>query len=348
MLSRLGLVLLFLTVAGLGLAYVTGFGFTIPIEKAVQADISAVASADLINQKIVAALEKDDVDEADMYVEVARFMNYELPLETLKKLEDAHALSATVVRNTWEFGEGFATGHGDTNASLAGAVASDLTVVGDVRDIAAEGTKMLKGEPYSELILGLSVVGIGVTAATIATGGGGVIAKAGISLMKAARRTNRLTAEFAETLTKLSSEAVNMPLLRQTLRQTDLTDLKRTEEVFTAYGRNVRAARLMPVLSRLGELNNTVGPAETVRLMRFVKTTENLDDVTDMTKRFGIKSRGIIELTGKAALRSFKTSFKLLEWVAQGIWGLVTWLGALIAMVLMRGVRIFSRRPLRV
>jgi hypothetical protein len=347
MLSRLGLVLLFLTVLGLGLAYVTGFGFSIPIEKAVQADLAAASSPSLINQKIVAALERDDIDEADMYVEIARFMSYELPPETLTKLDDAHALSATVVRNTWEFGEGFATGSADTNAGLAGAVASDLTVVGDVRDIAAEGTKYLRGEPYSELILGLSVVGIGVTAATIATGGGGVIVKAGVSLMKAARRTNRLTSEFATALTKLSNEAVNMPLLRQTLRSTDLTDLKRTQDVFTAYGRNVRASRIVPVLSRLGELNAAVGPAETVRLMRFVKTTENLDDVAGMTKRFGIKSRGIIELTGKAALRSFKTSFKLIEWVAEGLYGLITWLAALIAMVLMRGVRIFRRRRVR-
>lgn len=348
MLSRLGLVLLFLTVVGLALAYVTGLGFSIPIEKAVQTDLAAASSPDLINQKIVAALERDDVDEADMYVAIAEFMNYELPPETLTKLDDAHALSATVVRNTWQFGEGFATGEADTNAGLAGAVASDLTVVGDVRDIAAEGTKLLQGEPYNELILGLSVVGIGVTATTIATGGGGVVVKAGVSLLKAARRTGRLTAEFAQTLTRLTSEAVNMPLLRQTLRSTDLTDLKRTQEVFTAYGRNVRASRLIPVLSRLGELNNTVGPAETVRLMRFVKTSENLDDVADMTKRFGIRSRGIIELTGKTALRSFKTSFKLIEWVAEGIYGLIAWLGGLIMMVLMRGVRIFKRAPMRI
>ncbi|MBL9098853.1 MAG: hypothetical protein JNK07_18115 [Alphaproteobacteria bacterium] len=347
MLSRLGLVLLFLTVVALALAYTTGLGFSIPLEKAVQADLKAASSPALVNKKIVDALERDDVDEADMYFEIARFMNYEMPPETMTKLADAHALSATVVRNTWQFGEGFATGQADTNAGLAGAVASDLTVVGDVRDIASEGTKLLRGEPYSELILGLSVVGIGVTAATIATGGGGVIVKAGVSLMKAAKRTGRLTAEFAQTLTRLTSESVNMPLLRQTLRSTDLTDLKRTQEVFTAYGRNVKASRLVPVLGRLGELNNAVGPAETVRLMRFVKTTEHLDDVSGMTKRFGIKSRGIMELTGKTALRSFKTSFKYIEWVAEGIWGLVMWLGGLIAMVLMRGIRIFKRRPLR-
>lgn len=344
MLSRLGLVLLFLTGAALALAYFTGIGFTIPVEKAVQADLSAASSPALVNQKILDALERDDVDTADIYFEIAKFMNYDMPPETVAKMDDAHALSATVVRNTWQFGEGFVTGHSDSNAGLAGAVTSDLTVVGDVRDIAAEGSKMLAGQEYSELILGLSVVGLGATAATVATGGGGIIAKAGISILKAARRGGRMTAEFATTLTRLTSEAVNMPLLRQTLRATDLTDLTKTQRVFTEYGKNVRAARLMPVLGRLGDLNNTVGPAETVRLLRFVKTTENLDDVTDMTKRFGVRSRGIMELTGKTALRSFKTSFRLIEWLFESLYGILMWLAGLLAMVATRGFRILSRR----
>lgn len=344
MLSRLGVVLLFLTGAAIALAYVTGFGFTIPIEKAVKADLAAAASPTLINQKILEALERDDIEDADMYREVAEFMGYELPEETMAKLDDAHALSATVVRNTWQFGTGFVTGQADSNAGLAGAVSSDLTVIGDVRDIAAEGTKMVAGQEYSELILGLSVVGIGVTTATIATGGGGLVVKAGISLMKAARRTGKLTKEFAETLTRLTTEAVNMPLLRETIRKTDLTDLKATERVFTDYGRNVRGARLMPVLGKLGDMNSAVGPAETIRLMKFVKTGENLDDVTAMTKRFGVKSRGIMELTGKIALRSFKTSFKLIEWLAASLYGLIVWILGLLGLAALRGVRMFARR----
>ncbi len=344
MLSRLALVLLFLTGVGLYLAWTTGIGFTIPIEKAVQADLGAAASPSLVNKKILDALERDDIEDADMYLEIAKFMNFQMPPETMAKLDDAHALSATVVRNTWQFGEGFATGEGDTNAGIAGAVSSDLTVIGDLRDIAAEGGKMLAGQEYSELILGLSVVGLGVTAATIATGGGGIVVKAGVSLMKAAKRTGRLTKEFATTLTRLTTEAVNMPLLRQTLRATDLRDINKTQRVFTDYGRNVRAAKLLPVLGRLGEINNVVGPAETIRLMKFVKSGENLDDVAAVTKRFGVKSRGIMELTGKAALRSFKTSFKLVEWFAEGIYGLITWIAGLIAVAAMRGVRIFRRR----
>jgi hypothetical protein len=343
MIARLGFVLLFLTGIALALAWVSDYGYAIPLEKAVKADLITSATPARVNGLILDALERDDIEEADMYVEIARFLDYQLPESTLARLKDAHELSATVVRNTYQFSEGFVTGTGESTAGLAGAVTSDLTVIGDLRDIALEGGRMLAGEEYSELILGLSVVGVGVTAATIATGGGGIIAKAGISLVKAARRTGRLTSEFATSLTRLTSDAVNMPLLRRTISGVDLTDLTRTQRVIGDYGRNVRAARLMPVLSRMGEISNRVGPAETVRLMKFVKTGENLDDVSDMTKRFGLKSRGIMELTGKIALRSFKTSFRIMEWVAGQIIGLLAWTGGLILMILMRGVSLFKR-----
>jgi hypothetical protein len=344
MLSRLGLVLLFLTGCALALAWFTGIGYTIPIEKAVKADLTAASSPGLINRRILDALERDDVEEADMYIEIAKFLDYQMPEETLTRINDAHELSATVVRNTFQFGEGFVTGKGDSNAGLAGAVTSDLTVIGDLRDITTEGTRMLSGEDYSELILGLSVVGIGITAATIATGGGGIVAKAGVSLLKAAKRGGKLTNEFAGVLTRLTRDAVNFPLLRQTLRTTDLTDLTKTQRALGDYGRNVRAARLLPVLGKLGDINNAVGPAETIRLMRFVRSGENLDDVAAMTKRFGVKSRGIMELTGKIALRSFKTSFRLIEWLAGSIASVITWIAGLIIMSLMRGVRFTRRR----
>jgi hypothetical protein len=343
MISRLGLVLLFLTGLAFLFVSVTEWGYTIPIEKAVQADLVTNASPARVNSLVLDALERDDIEEADMYLEIATFLDYQLPESTLMRVKEAHELSATVIRNTKQFGEGFVTGSGESTAGIAGAVTSDLTVIGDLRDIALEGGRMLAGQPYSELILGLSVVGVGVTAATIATGGGGIVAKTGISLVKAARRAGRLTTEFATTLTRLTTDAVNMPLLRRTLASVDLTDLNRTQRLVGDYGRNVRAAKLLPVLSRMGEISNRVGPAETVRLMKFVKTGENLDDVSDMTRRFGLKSRGIMELSGKVALRSFKTAFKATEWIASQMIGLLAWIGGLILMILMRGVRLFKR-----
>ena len=344
MLSRLGGSLLFLTLLALGLAYVSDYTFHIPLDKAVHADLSAAASPGKINIKILEALEKDDIEDADMYADIGKYMNYEIPADTLRRLDEAHSMSATVVRNTWEFGTGFVTGEGDSTAGLAGAVTSDLTVIGDVRDIATEGGKWLAGQDYNELVVGLSMIGIAATGLTVATGGGGIVVKAGVSIMKAAKRAGRLTKEFGEVLLRMTRDAVNMPALREALRATDLTDLTRTQRVLTDYARGVRGAEIFPVLTRIGDMNKAVGPAETIRIMKFVKNGENLEDVALMTERFGTKTRGIIELTGKASLRAFKTAFRAIEFIAKYVIWLALWLAGLFGMALMRGVRLFAFR----
>ncbi|MBI1210049.1 MAG: hypothetical protein GC190_01180 [Alphaproteobacteria bacterium] len=344
MLSRLGASLLFLTLVALALAYVTDYTFHIPLDKAVRADLSAAASPGRINIKILDALERDDIEDADMYADIGKYMGYEIPADTLRRLDEAHSMSATVVRNTWEFGTGFVTGEGDSTAGLAGAVTSDLTVIGDVRDIATEGGKWLTGQPYNELVIGLSMVGIAATGLTVATGGGGIVVKAGVSIMKAAKRAGKLTKEFGELLLRMTRDAVNMPALREALRTTDLTDLAKTQRVLTDYAKTVRGAEIFPVLSRIGDMNKAVGPAETIRLMKFVKNGENLEDVALMTERFGTKTRGIIELTGKASLRAFKTALRAVEFIAKYVIWFFAWIGGLAAMTLMRGIRLFVFR----
>jgi hypothetical protein len=188
------------------------------------------------------------------------------------------------------------------------------------------------------------VVGIAATGLTVATGGGGIVVKAGVSIMKAAKRAGRLTKEFGEVLLRMTRDAVNMPALREALRATDLSDLAKTQRVLTDYARGVRGAEIFPVLSRIGGMNKAVGPAETIRLMKFVKTGENLDDVALMTERFGTKSRGIIELTGKASLRAFKTAFRAIEFIAKYVIWFAVWIVGLLGMALMRGIRLFNLR----
>ena len=348
MLSRLGASLLFLTLLAVGLAYLFDYTFHVPLETVVRAELMAAATPGRINIKILEALEKDDIEEADMYADIGKYLKYEIPADTTRRLDEAHSMSATVVRNTWDFGTGFVTGEGDSTAGLAGAVTSDLTVIGDVRDIATEGGKWLAGKDYNELVIGLSMVGIAATGLTVATGGGGIIAKAGVSILKAAKRAGKLTTEFAEVLLRMTRDAVNMPVLREVLRSSDLTDFARTQRTLTEYARGVRGAKLFPMLSRIGDMNKAVGPAETIRLMKYVKKGEELEDVALMTERYGVKTRGIIELTGKASLRAFKTAFRAVEFVAKYVVWFAVWIVSLFAMALMRGIRLFNFRRARI
>jgi hypothetical protein len=330
--ARLAGILLLLTVAAIGVLYVTDYRFEISDNEAVQRELRMSTTTPELDKRINDAITRDDIDDATMYAEIAAFMGRELPPETVARLKKATSTIANVVRDTGQFATGFVTGEATSMAGIAGAITSDLTVVGDVRDIASEGSKLVQGQEYSELILGLSVVGVAATAATVATGGGGVVAKMGVSVLKVAKRTGNLTAQFAQTLTRMTRDAVNTPELARVLRNTNLTDLRATEGAIRSYAKTVRGAEIFPVINKLNDISRATSPSETVRLMKYVRTTENLNDVATMSARYGKKTRGIIELTGKASLRLFKTALNIIELIIEFILWFLGWLATLVGM----------------
>ena len=73
----------------------------------------------------------------------------------------------------------------------------DLFVFGDIRDALREGKRLAAGEQADELVLGLAAAGIAITAGTYPTFGAAAPARAGLTLVKAARKTGSLGAELA-------------------------------------------------------------------------------------------------------------------------------------------------------
>lgn len=342
--ARLAFVLFVLTIGGIAALYFMDYHFTISEDEAVQRDLRQHATAAQLDKHVNDAIARDDIDDAAMYADLTTYMGRELTPQTVQRLKNATSTVATVVRDTEQFATGFVTGEGGMSmAGLAGAVTSDLTVVGDLRDIASEGSAMVQGKPYSELTLGLSVIGVAATVAVVATGGGTVVGKLGVSILKVAKRAGTLTVDFARTLTRLTRDAVNFPELARVLRGTNLGDLRATERAITDYAKGVRGAEIFPVVGKLADISRATSPSEAVRMMKFVRSTRDLDDVAAMSARFGKKSRGIMEITGKTALRFFKTTLNILEFIIEKIIWFLGWLGTLLGMSLtkrvFRGVR---------
>src|SRR5207244_11255126 len=83
-------------------------------------------------------------------------------------------------------------------ALLSGTVAGDLFVFGDIRAVVREGKHLAMGEDTDRLVLGLATAGLAVTAATYITVGGMAPVRAGLTLVKDARKAARLGAGLAE------------------------------------------------------------------------------------------------------------------------------------------------------
>jgi len=300
----------------------------IPAEPFVRAELAQKTSGTDLSRRIDTALDAGNYDDAVMYSDIASFADMPIEAGTEARLQTERGMTRTVARNTGSFLEGFVTGEGNDTASFVGAVTSDLTVVGDVRDIGSEGTKLVKGEDYSKFVLGLSVVGLAATTATVATGGSALPARIGVSLLKVAKKAGTLTADFTKYATRLLNEAVNFDKLGGTLKKVDLANTSATRAAVTDYANGVSLAKLAPLLDDVSALQKSVGPAESVRLLKYANNGDDLARITKMSGKFGAKTRGIVEITGKTSLRAFKTVANLILWALSWGWAIVAAIGA--------------------
>lgn len=100
--------------------------------------------------------------------------------------------------------DGVWTGRGEDAAGITCAIASDLIVFGDVRDLTRQGVAWFRGEEADEVLVALSAAGIALTfTPQVGTG---------TSLLKAARRAGALTERFAKSIVKLVKERAWKPL----------------------------------------------------------------------------------------------------------------------------------------
>jgi hypothetical protein len=147
-------------------------------------------------REIRAALAGSDPELAQSFVELARERGVAIdPVLVAEADADMQAWSS-FGSTAWRFARGFFAGNPDDVASLAGTATGDLLVIGDVRDAAREGWHIARGEEPNRLVLGLSLGGIAVTAGTFASFGLATPARAGLSVVKAVGKSERIGARF--------------------------------------------------------------------------------------------------------------------------------------------------------
>jgi len=324
------------TVAFLALAvprFATGVS-----EWEIRQELQLATPGDTLDARTRAALEAGDIDGAIQYADLAETLGKPVSPQTLEALEEAQGTVATVLRSAGEFAGAYITGRADTAAGLAGAVVSDLTVVGDVRDIISEGGKAAVGEEYSRFLLTLAAIGLAAEGATIATGGTSLVAQAAISVLKVAKRTGNLTVEFTERLVRLARASATGPVEVASAGRAVPDVPGAVPGAAGTLTRTAARAELGVALSAVNTAARNAGPANAVRMMRSVRTTEDARELATFTSRFGRNSRVVFELTGKASLRAFRVALRGLRLLWAFLWSLLAWVAGIVALRVVRGV----------
>lgn len=162
--------------------------------------------------------EQGDISQARSLIEVAKKYGHQIPDEVVAKTKES--MSGMVWRNSHGFLNGVVSGEVDTPASIAGSLAADYFVIGDLRDVVTEGTKYSRGEDYDKLTLCLATFGL----MTIPPGSGPL--DSGASLIKTASKAKKLSSGMISMLRTANSELIDMRALRRGLSQTSIPSLR--------------------------------------------------------------------------------------------------------------------------
>ena len=162
--------------------------------------LAAVFDQAFAAREIERALEANDVELAESFVALAEERGIPISEDLKTRLAAAQTTAAKSSRMAGSFGRGFVTGQTDDVAGLAGAAAGDLIGWGDVRDLARESWHAMTGQEVNKLLVGMSAVGLAVTAWTYMSAGAAIPVREGLSVAKVAGRTERISKGLAESV----------------------------------------------------------------------------------------------------------------------------------------------------
>ncbi|HET7849251.1 MAG TPA: hypothetical protein VFL51_09345 [Pseudolabrys sp.] len=266
-------------------------------------------------REIEAALAANDSDLAGSILELAHDREVSVDPALGKKVAAAVADASSGGARAKRFIRGFVTGEPNDGVSLAGTVTGDLFVFGDLRDAAREGVRLARGEKADELILGLACVGIAITAGTYATGGITAPVRAGISLVKAARRSGRLSAGLAADLGRALRRIVDSGEMKTVVTKASLGEPSLAIRGAREAVKVDRAGGLLQLTRDLGRVQSKAGTRATLDTLRIAETPRDVSRLARLAEKEGGKTRAIIKILGRGAIMLGFAAFDLAAWI---------------------------------
>lgn len=266
-------------------------------------------------REIETALAAKDADLARSFVELAQERNIALDPELVKKVGDVRAAAETTSAKATAFARGFITGEPDDMVSLAGTALGDLFVFGDIRDAVREGSRWAAGEHVDRLVLGLSAVGLAITAGTYASLGMGAPARVGLSVVKAARKTGRLGARLGEWMTRSMRDAIEWSALRKTLAGASLTAPAVAVRGAREAVKVEKAGGLMTLVKDVGRIQTKAGTQGALDALKLAETPKEVGRVAKLAEKQGGKTRAVLKFLGRGAIALSVAAFDLALWI---------------------------------
>src|SRR6201991_2049656 len=272
-------------------------------------------SPDIVVQNVEAALAAGDADLANSFVELAAAKSIPLPEDLSRRVTEAVAQENSASHFAKRFATGLVTGTAADVASLSGTVAGDLFVFGDIRDVVREGKHLAMGEDTDHLILGLAAAGLAVTAATYVSLGGAVPVRAGLTLVKDARKVGRLGEGLTQWAGRSARGVIDAPMLQQAVATGSVMRPGETLSAIKAAFRAEKAGGLVRLAKDVGRVGEKAGTKGALDTLRIAEGPKDVARAARLAESKGGQTRAILKLLGRGALLLAAGAFNLTLWV---------------------------------
>jgi hypothetical protein len=283
----------------------------------------------LVAENIEAALAASDADLANSFVDLAREKGVPVADELARRVSDAVAEENSSSHLAKRFATGLVTGNADDLASLSGTVAGDLFVFGDIRDVVREGKHLAMGEDTDRLVLGLATAGLAVTAATYVSVGGVAPVRAGLTLVKDARKVGRLGEGLTQWAGRSAREMVDTPMLQQAVASGSVLRPGSTMTAIKAAFRAEKAGALVRLAKDVGRVSEKAGARGALETLRIAEGPKDVARAARLAEAKGGQTRAILKVLGRGALLLATGAFNLTLWIFSALLALFGFLSSI-------------------
>ena len=272
-----------------------------------------------LQSELDAALRADDVDLAASLMTLTDQQGMETPASMRERYAAATTSAEVAKRGAHDFYNGVVDGEAMSGAGLAGVIASDLTGIGDVRDLVREGQKISRVEEPDHLVLGLSVVGLAVTGATIASVGAALPARAGVSSMRVAAKTGRFSKALAANVGRLMHDAIDTKAVTTAATAAARLDLVAMRSAVRDAVRPAALAHLRDVAGDVAIIGRRAGVRGAQEALAITHDTTEVRRVARLAETRGLSTRAVLKILGRGALVLTTAGLNLFGWITAGV-----------------------------
>jgi hypothetical protein len=248
-------------------------------------------NSEVAEKGIRSALITRKINEAQSFAALTASRNVPLDPALAEELKHASIEQSSVANTAGRFVRGFWTGEPTDIASFTGTAFGDLFLFGDLRDAAREGTHYLTGQDYDPWILGLAGIGIVSTAVSYTSVGAMTPERIGLTIFKAARRTNHLNPSLVARVTREAATAET-------------------------------AGKLLELGKNVGRIETKAGTEAALESLKIAEGPEDVSRLARLAEANGDKTLAIIKILRRGAIMLPAITFGLGWWL---FW-LLTWL----------------------